>query len=422
MYKTYIIFFVALIAFSGFCAPSALAADFYAGEKYVLPQEQAVQGDLYTAGEEVRLVGSVAGDANVVGMDVASESAVTGDFHAIGATVALTGSVSGDARILGSDITIAGTVGEDMVIAGESVKIQKGAVIKGDLYIFSSYVEIEGTVLGTTTIRARMVSIGGALTGPLSVKAEESLALSDTARLGGNLSYRAPTELVRSEGAIVSGTTTYESSPLASGASLSVVIAMQALVMFLFFFFSSIIYVALFRNYAERTVERALRANGRTILTGLLAFIAVPIVSVLLCVTFVGIPLGLLLLVLYLLFIGSALLLSGALAGALITLWHKKTPDISVRWTGVGVFALRVASLVPIFGWLVNVCAFGAMFGALWEDLYFFGVRRKKETASESVSNSERGETAQTESESAETIPEDDTTSAQSEDNGKENA
>lgn len=422
MYKKYIISFVVLIAFFNASPQGVLAADFYAGEKYTLPREEAMQGDLYTAGKEVHLVGSVAGDANVVGMDIASESAVTGDLQVIGATVALTGSVTGDARILGSDITIAGTVEEDMVIAGESVKIQKGAVIKGDLYIFSSYVEIEGAVLGTTTIRARMVSIGGALTGPLSVKAEESLALSDTARLGGNLSYRAPTELVRSEGAIISGTTTYESSPLASGTSLSFAIAIQALIMFLFFFFSSITFVALFKNYAERTVERALCANGRTILTGLLAFIVVPMASVLLCITFIGIPIGLLLLVLYLLFIGSALLLSGALAGALITLWHKKTPDVSVRWTGVGVFSLRVASLVPIFGWLVNVCAFGAMFGALWEDLYFFGVRRKKENTNGNASDSEREEKAQTELKSAETIPENDTASVQSEDNAKENA
>lgn len=358
-----------LVVYGAYATPAS-ALEFGGGEEYTVPVERTVEGDFYVAGEKVRVSGAVEGDVHSAGLETMLEGFVGGDIHALGAKLSLTGTTSGDVRALGSEVVVAGMVGEDLIIAGEVVKILKGAVVKGDVYIFGSYIEIDGEVQGTTTIRGRTVALRGLFKGNTDVRADESLALSDTAVLSGNLAYRAPSVYTRSEGAMITGTTTYTALAATSRKPFSLSFAFGALMSFLLLFFPSIIFVAVFKAYATRVVSRTIVANGRTILTGILAFFLVPIVGVLLCVSMIGLPLGVVLLLLYLLFIGCSVLLSGALAGALVSGWHKKTCTVSVQWTGIGVFVLQVCKLIPLFGWLVSLVASAAVFGALWEDLY----------------------------------------------------
>lgn len=367
--------------------PLVHAADFQASETYTLPADTQTEDDLYVAGKQVSINGAVGGDALIAGLSVALDGFVGGDSAAVGEKVSLTGTTTGDVRIAGSVVTVQGEVGKDLVVAGQEVYVPKGANIEGDLHIFGSYVRIDGKVMGSTTIYADMVSLGGMFTGPVEVRANSSLTLTDAALLQSNLSYKAPDAHIRSEGATVTGTTTYAALPAKTASSWSTRFTLGALFVFIFTFISSVLFVLLFRRYTLRVVERAIQANGRTIATGLLALIGIPIVAVLLMVSVVALPLGVALLLLYVLFIACTLLLTGSLAGGLITLAYRGTPEVTPRSTGIGVFVIRVAGLVPVFGWLVNVCAFIAMFGALCEDLFVHGVRGR--TEDETVTNTD---------------------------------
>ncbi len=99
-------------------AGTALAGQFEGDDIYRLEAGQVVNDDLYVAGSEIFIDGTVNGDLYAVGGYIEVNGTVTGDVVAAGGGIKITGDVQDDARLAGGGIDILGTIGDDLIIAG----------------------------------------------------------------------------------------------------------------------------------------------------------------------------------------------------------------------------------------------------------------------------------------------------------------
>ena len=135
------------------------------GDTVTVPAGETWDGDLYLAGGQVSVDGTVKGDLTAVGGQVAVNGNVTGDVLAAGGNVTVTGNVDGDVRIAGGQVSLEGAVTEDVLAAGGRVTIEGDASIGGDLIATGGQLTVAGSVAGSIEGSAgaysRTGSVGG---------------------------------------------------------------------------------------------------------------------------------------------------------------------------------------------------------------------------------------------------------------------
>jgi hypothetical protein len=122
----------------------------------------------------------------------------------------------------------------------------------------------------------------------------------------------------------------------------------------------------LFSNIMRRSARQSYTASGRSIAYGLALMLAVPIVAILLLVSLIGIPIGMVLLTL--------MVILGALNSAILAVFLANILNNRNRYNwrngkiaGVSFLMfllIKVITLIPVIGWIVMLVATAAMFGA----------------------------------------------------------
>lgn len=266
--------------------------------------------------------GIVIGKSVHVGGTVLIDEPVDGSLHAAGGRIVVEAPVGGDARLAGGRISVRGSV-------------------KGDLRVAGGKITIDGPVGGD-------VSVAGG-----------ELELGPNARIAGSLRFRGG-DLQRDPEAQVAGRVSQASGrsheltpfPKASGRWL-----WTAGLMLL----AAIIAGAL--PGAPARLQRELRERPwMAPLVGLVALTCIPVAAVLVMITIIGIPLGLLALLGY-----AALLLVGYVSASVVVgamLLDRFKPELAavVAWrvaaATLAMLAIALLARIPFVGGLV---VFGAL-------------------------------------------------------------
>lgn len=109
---------------------------------------------IFAAGRSVTISGDVHDDIRVAGTSISVSSAIAHDAFTVGSSVVMgpDASVGGDLYAAGSDVTIAGTIQGNVTVTGERVRIAKTAIITGNVTSYGTPAVIEdgATIKGTT--------------------------------------------------------------------------------------------------------------------------------------------------------------------------------------------------------------------------------------------------------------------------------
>lgn len=359
--KTYSLLFISLLFLM---ATPAFAATFKAGS--IIEQKEAIVGDdLYAFGGSVDVSGSVTGDVVTAGGNVAIVGNVSQDVASAGGTVTILGNVGDDVRVAGGNISIAGKVGGDLIAAGGFVKVLADSTVSKDLIATGGNVVMDGSVVGDMTATGGEIVINGPVNGDVTLKYAKRVTLGPDARIAGTLTYSAEEEITQSDGVYVGGGITRVALPERVKTDVSHLFGLLAFVKFLGLLIAGVLAVLVFKRFSADIGSVARGGFWKQVLTGFIMLIVVPIVAILLFVSFLGMMIGSLLLLGYILLLTIASVYSGVIAGAFLSKWIRKHPIVSWKWTIVGFVVLFVLCFVPFIGpfiiFIVMLSAFGAI-------------------------------------------------------------
>lgn len=353
----------ALIAAIVLVPITLFALELRVGEQPSVASSEHITGDVYIAGGSVQSSGTITGDLVAAGGSILVSGLVSGDIIAGGGNITLIGDVGDDVRIGGGNLIINSKIGGDLVIAGGQIQITGDGIggIGGDLLIGGGVVRIDTPVKGNIRIGGGEVYLNAPVGGNVEFNGDK-LTLGKSANIAGDLSYKAKKEVTKEEGAVVRGETKFEpwetvgkDYKKVAGAILSVYVLGK----FFALFIAALLLGLVFRRYSNELVHTAVARPFVEIARGLITLIVLPVVSVLLFLTLIGIPLGILGIIS---FIG--IMVYGAIAtqivlGSVVDKWMFKKAAYEVSWRTIffGAILYALLALIPVIGWVIS-CGF----------------------------------------------------------------
>ena len=324
--------------------------------------------NLHVAGGVVQINSPTTGDLLVAGGIVKVSGNVEADLFAAGVRVSIDAAVGKTIHAAGGNIWVNKPVGGDLVVGGGTIDVTKDATVGGDLAAAGGSVIIDSAVSGNVKIIGGDVIINGKVSGNVEVEAQASLTFGSGAVVTGKITYKGPTEAVVNNGAQVS-TIEYTKVAARRGhgpGGFFALLLVSSILKFLMLLVAALVLAWLFPNKTMRIVTQALSKPWPSLGIGFLILVLPPIAAVLLCITVVGLYVGLAVLASWFLMIIVASVIQLFYTGALIWGWYKKD-DVANRWRdfGVGAVAFIILSIIPVVGWLALAALFLISVGAL---------------------------------------------------------
>lgn len=344
---------------------------------------EPVSGDLLAAGGSLIFNGSVGGDLQVAGGSLIVNSPVEDDVRAAGGEMVFTSTVGGDLLAYGGDVTIpSGAVVEGDVVVGAGT-LHLGGTVRGNLLVHAGTLDFSGTVLGDAKLYGKdKVRLEGRVEGQ-TVFVGEKVELLPAARFGKDVTYW------REDGEMDFGTV-----PVGGQARFAPELKKKKQRELPFppegpgrkgaflggFFFAALlsgivvilVAVLLLKGTIRHAGEALYRSFWKCTGVGFLAFILIFLAGIIALITVVGIPLGILLLVVF----AFSVLFGRIIAAVAFAAWIERLR--SAEWgTGrllliaIGLFTvIKLVSMAPFVGWLfvlLVVCAgYGSLVLSLW--------------------------------------------------------
>jgi cytoskeletal protein CcmA (bactofilin family) len=316
---------------------------------------ETIDDDLAVAGGRLTIGGHVTGDVFIAGGEITilPSAQIDGDLIAAGGEILVSGVVGGDARIAGGTLELNGTINRNVTAFGSEITLGPNATVKGNWISGSESVFLQGTIDGNATLGAADVALAGRI-GRNAELAVEDLSIQPTARIGGNLTYVSDDPQAVPAGT-VQGQTQHVASPKPQreeqrGPDVAgivfglILLAGTVIVGLLLAWLAPGFYPA-----AQTVLERqALLAFA----VGLVTLIVTPILAIILMITVLGLPLGILGLVAYFVSMYIGWLAAGtALAGLLVGLVRRQGRPVAVGWlVALGVIGLYSLTRIPFAG------------------------------------------------------------------------
>jgi len=355
---------------------SVSGATFAGGESYSLGTDDAVDGNLYTAGGNVNIAGTIDGDLLIAGGQISVTGSVTEDLFVAGGSLNLFGDVGGDLRVAGGNITISGKVGGDLVGAGGQISVLPSATVGGDLFLNGGSIRIDAPVSGDVQVNGGEVFINESVAGNVIVRSGD-LHLGPNALVNGNLDYYSDTTASIDESATVLGEINFhevavaQKKGLTPGAFIGFLVSF-AVIKGIAVSLVAILFVYLWKKWAHDFILETTSKFWKSTLYGFAALILTPIAAIIFLVTVVGAIPAVLILLTYAIGLVLATVFAGILTAGLANKYLLKKPATELTWWKIilGVFVYQLVKLVPVVGWFVTLLIFLASLGWLVNVLY----------------------------------------------------
>ena len=349
---------LSLVIGSVFAAVPTLASGQNSDDALVI--DQPVETDVYAAHREVKVRSAIDGDLVTAGRRVTVDGDVTGDIIVAAQEIKIQSDVGDDVRAAGQYIRITAPVSGHVVAAGQKVTIDRDV---GDwAWLAGNSVEVLGNVGSSLKIRATEIRIDAEVDGNVELIGDE-LDLGPNAVVRGDLRWRSSNEAEISPDAQIDGEFIEEPLPglvedLSAGGKYSLPLNTIVAVMVLFLLFSRSLRVS-----ADRIATRP----GRSLLLGLAVFFVMPILTVLLFLSGVGVWLGFAVLVIYLVVLLLGVLTGLFAASNLVLRRFHQNPALwqSLAAIFVTVVAVGLLAKIPWLGIILVVAILLIGVGAL---------------------------------------------------------
>lgn len=341
-----------------------LAADKPVDQAIYVGPDDIIDGNFIKAGNIIDIAGAVNGDVIVAGNSITISGPVAGDVIVAGNSVRITGEVGGSVRAVASSISIDSAISHNAWVFAGTVSFGQDSSVGWDVYTGAGSVEIKGPIGGNVFAGAGSLIIANKIGKDVkaSVDREGQVVLYPEAEVAGNLEYQAADEnqLVLKEGAIINGETIRKD--LGKGAEFgdtAKTFGVAYLLFKIFSFFSllviGVLLISLVPKFMIQVNDVMRQKPWPSLGWGVVYFFLTPIAIFVLLITVIGIPLGLILIPVYIISIYLSKLFAGFVVG--IWLFNQLTKNKykgSLIWPLVlGLLLVMIVTSIPLFGWLL---------------------------------------------------------------------
>ncbi len=329
--------------------------------------------NLYVGGGSVIVNTKIMGDLFAAGGSVNLSGEVEEDFFAVGGNVTISSPVMGDVRVAGGNITINAPITGDLLVAGGTVSLGAGASVGGDMWVGGGVVNITAPITGNLKVAGGEIYINGSVDGVVDAQVDEKLTFGPQAVVLGAISYCGVKDPVIESGAQV-GTITKVAQPAEArnygnnGAGMFFGFSFMKTIMLLV---AGLVLLWLMRARVNHVVLSVKEKFWHNVGMGFVAMVVIPILSIMLMVTFVGAILGMILLFWYIFALMLCAVFSMMTLGHFVEHWLNKRKKgglvemaegftgEKVTWKTIlwGALAGIILGMIPVLGWLV-LCAF----------------------------------------------------------------
>lgn len=350
----------------------AVATSFIQTNLFSLGEGEVLDSDLWLSANSIEIKGQVKNDLFLMATagswktqnekegNILLAGRFENDIWAIGNTIHLTGAVQDHVRLLARIITINGAVSNSSIFIGNSIHLAETAHLGRGAWVVGENVILEGTVDGDSVIVGKSVTLAGKFTGNVRVTAGDIVVLPQT-RIGGNLIYSLPAELVLDKGVVLNGQLIREAEPVPK-AGHKPLISWPSLFVQSWLFLGALCVGALtlflFPAFLDESSAQIQNSFWKCMATGFIAVCLVPCVCVFLAISLIGLPLAVLAAaVLFILTYLSKIVV--ALMIGILILRRKQTGLKAFTALGLGLVLLYLAAgagLAGIIVWFLIIC------------------------------------------------------------------
>jgi len=334
-------------------ASSASAAVIESAQNYVLREGEVIASDLIISGQTVRIEGTIEGDliafAQTVSVSVTGH--VGGDVLVFAQRLGVAGRVDGNVRSFGEFHDLEGLIGRNVTLFGETIQLHSDAEVSGSFTSASETATLDGRVGRDLLVLAETGEVNGTVGGDARL-AGETIRIGPNAVIEGELSIHAGEEPDISPDAGLTATPSIERAERTSSHS-----SFGRYVWRFIAWSAAFVYGLVVLFLAPRIVTRVqetMPRYGVSVGIGAVALVATPIAIVVVCLTIVGLPVGLIALAGYALVVYSAQVFVGTWVGEAL-LGQPTSKGQSIGRLALGLALIHVAILVPVMGGIVSL-------------------------------------------------------------------
>lgn len=261
-------------------------------------QDEVIDSSFYALGKTVIIGGTIKGDLYCAAQNLEITGTIEGDVLCTSQDVRVSGTVQGNVRLLSGSTVVTGKIERSASIAGQTVIIEDSGSIGRDLSTASWMARIGGKVGRDVVSVGQHATLAGDVGRDVRLMGETA-TVHVTAKVEGKVTNVSKNEATVQEGAGLIGGITRENPPNFQFMNFEKPRWVAYLGNPLYWFFVYLLLGALLRflipRWSKVTTGIMLKRSVTSLGVGLAALILLPVVSVILLFTLIGIPFGMML-------------------------------------------------------------------------------------------------------------------------------
>jgi hypothetical protein len=265
----------------------------------MIPSHMVYEGDYFASGDSIEISGVVNGDVYLFAGQVVVDGIINGDLICCAGSVDISGKVGNNVRLLAGQLLLSGEIGRNITAIGGNVQLLKQSTVGKNVVITAGNADLAANIGSEVTVVASHLRVSSSIAQDLHAIVG-LMRLTSQAHIGGDVDYRSNSDAWIDQGATIVGTTTQHPSfvrNLVKGTWMQkVLVGSKLLTLSMNFLYSLAIAYLLLRLF-PRNLQSALLSlreqPWRSLSTGLITLIVLPLCCLLLLMTVLGVPFAL---------------------------------------------------------------------------------------------------------------------------------
>ncbi len=328
----------------------------------MIPSHMVYEGDYFASGDSIEISGVVNGDVYLFAGQVVVDGVINGDLICCAGSVDISGKVANNARLLAGQLLLSGEIGRNITAIGGNVQLLKQSTVGKNVVVTAGNADLAASIGSEVTVVASHLRVSSSIAQDLHAIVG-LMRLTSQAHIGGDVDYRSNSDAWIDQGATIVGTTTQHPSfvrNLVKGTWMQkVLVGSKLLTLSMNFLYSLAIAYLLLRLF-PRNLQSALLSlreqPWRSLSTGLITLIVLPLCCLLLLMTVLGVPFALTLIALN--------IVGFYTAKVYFIFWGSDWVSSKIKWRihRLAAFTLvlivyLIVSFIPTLGKIVSLAA-----------------------------------------------------------------